>query len=150
MLVALVADHVRVLHANKVLSANHSDEQVSHRSLNVAVVLPLRISKLLLCLLQPLMIHNDLRLDVGFAFNELILGCDVLSRELGKVNSAILVSVQLLKKFGNDLGAVIIVDAALCQESVHLLSIDPTVPIGVNLGELLCQSFLLRHATERR
>ena len=96
------------------------------------------------------MIHNDLRLDVGFAFNELILGCDVLSRELGKVNSAILVSVQLLKKFGNDLGAVIIVDAALCQESVHLLSIDPTVPIGVNLGELLCQSFLLRHATERR
>lgn len=66
-------------------------------------MLPLSVRKLLLCLLQPLMIRDDPRLDVGFAFNQLILGRDVLRRELSQVNSAILVSVQLLKKFGNDL-----------------------------------------------
>ena len=69
MLVALVADNVRVLHASQVLSADHSDEQVAHWTLDVPVVLSLGISQLFLGLLKSLMVHHDLRLYFVLTLN---------------------------------------------------------------------------------
>ena len=69
MLVTLVADNVRVLHASQVLSTDHSDEQVTHGTLDVPVVLSLGISQLFLGLLKSLMVHHDLRLYFVLTLN---------------------------------------------------------------------------------
>ena len=54
-----------------------------------------------------------------------------------------MVTIELLKDFIDDLAAVLIVDAALGQIVVHLVSVDLAVAVAIELGKLLSESALL-------
>ena len=137
MLVALVADDVRVLDADEVLGADYGDVESAHGAADVAPVLTLRLRELLLRLLQPLVVGQNALLDFVLALHELVLRRDVLQRELADVDAPARILVDLLEELLNDLLSMLIVNAALRQEQIHLLAVDTSVAISIDHVELL-------------
>ena len=58
----------------------------------------------------------------------------------------VVILVQLLKDLIDDLAAMLIIDAALGQEVIHLVAIDLTVAVPIQLAECLPQTNLFVRA----
>jgi len=65
-----------------------------------------------------------------------------LGGELIEVDTAITIVVKFIKKFVNDLRPMLIINTLFGKESIHLLSVDFTISIGVNLSEFCSETLL--------
>ena len=89
MLIALVADNVRVVNSVKVLSSDDADVKVAHWSLDKVTMNLFSTIKFLFSLLQSLIVGQDALLNLLFTLNKLVLGHDILLRELIQIDTAI-------------------------------------------------------------
>ena len=89
MLIALVADNVRVVDTVKVLSSDDADVKVAHWSLDKVTMNLFGTIKLLFSLLQSLIVGQDALLNLLFTLDKLVLGHDILLRELIQIDTAI-------------------------------------------------------------
>ena len=140
MLIALIADHVRVIHTVEVLSANHADAQHAHRSLNEVSMRLLGPGKLLLRLPKLRVVCQDALLDLSLAFHKLVLRHNVLLGEFIEVDAPVCIVVQLLEQLLYNLRAMLIVDTLSSQEIVHFVSIDLSIAVGIDGTELLSET----------
>ena len=93
MLIALIADNVRVVDTVKVLSSDYADVEVAHWSLDIVTMNLFGTIKLLFSLLQSLIVCQDALLNLLFTLDKLVLGHDILLRELIQVDTAIRIIV---------------------------------------------------------
>ena len=141
MLVALVANDMRVVHSDEVLGANYADVKHTHGALDEVAMDALGTLELLTGLLKPRVVGHDALLNLLFSLNQLVLSRNILLRELSDFNASIGILVQLLKQLIDDLGAVLVIDTLVHQKVVHLVTVHHSVAICVDLSKLLRKSF---------
>ena len=100
----------------------------------------------LFSLLQPLVVRQNVLLDLMLALNQLVLGRDVLPCELGEVYMPVLILIELLVDLIDDLAAMLIINAFLGQVVVHLVAVHPAIAVPIQLAECLPQTNLFVRA----
>ena len=88
-------------------------------------------SQFLFCLLKLLIVVQDILLELSFTLYKLILCRHILKREFSDINIAILICINFLEDFFYNLGTVLILNAPLGEEEVHLSFINSSITIAV-------------------
>ena len=148
MLVTLVADDVRVVNTDEVLSTDHRDLQDTHGALHIVSVGTFSLLEQLLCFFQLRIVGQDVLLDFCFTLNELILRRDVLLRELSEVNATICIFVELVEELVYDLGAVLIINTLVGKEVIHFIPVYSSVTIRIELRKLLPEALLFSRSAK--
>ena len=104
---------MRVVHLIEILRTDNRDFQDAHRTLDKVAMLTLSLSQLLLGLLKPGIVCQDVLFNFLLSFNQLVLGGDVLFCELGNVDSSVCILIELVEELVHDLRSVFVINALL-------------------------------------
>jgi len=93
---------------------------------------------------KQLIVFQNLFREFFFALNQLILGLDVVVGEFLNLNIPVVILVAFAEKLVDNLTAVVLVDASLCQKDHHLVFVDVSVSVDVYCSKLIIEfaSFL--------
>ena len=135
-----------VVDVPKVLSSDNLHIEDTHGPCHIVTMDPPGLLESLFRLFQSLVVGENVLLDLMLALDQLVLGRDVLPSELREVYMPVLILIQLLVDLIDDLTAMLIIDALLGQEHVHLVAIDPSIAVPIQLAKCLPQTNLFIRA----